>query len=91
MLVIVTYDMAEDKRREKIASKLKNFGQRVQKSVFECFVDDEQISELKNIIDNNMDFGEDNIRYYYLCKKDEKNIEYLGKNVVYRDEDYFMI
>jgi len=32
----VAYDITDDKEREKIARLLKNYGFRVQKSVFEC-------------------------------------------------------
>ncbi len=91
MFLVITYDVTDDERRTDIASELKNFGRRVQKSVFECFLDKNQLNELKVRIERHMDFGEDSIRYYYLCKKDQKNIEFIGKNIVYRDEDYFMI
>lgn len=91
MFLIITYDVTDDKRREKIATQLKNYGQRVQKSVFECYLEKEQLIELKEKLEKIMDFAEDNIRYYYLCKKDEKNIKFLGENIIYKNEDYFMV
>lgn len=36
MLYLISYDIAVDKRRTKIAKLLEGFGQRVQYSVFEC-------------------------------------------------------
>ncbi|MBI4652159.1 CRISPR-associated endonuclease Cas2 [Candidatus Desantisbacteria bacterium] len=91
MFLIVAYDVTDDKRRAKIAVQLHNFGQRVQKSVFECYLNKEQLDELKIRLEKIMDFAEDSIRYYYLCKKDEKNIEFIGENIIYKNEDYFMI
>jgi CRISPR-associated protein Cas2 len=91
LLLIVAYDVADTKRRTKMASELENFGQRVQQSVFECYLEHDRISDLIASVEQHMDFSEDRIRYYFLCGKDENNREYLGKNIVYRDEDYFMI
>lgn len=91
MFLVITYDVTDDRRRAEIASELKNFGKRVQKSVFECYLDRDQLNELKVRIERYMDFGEDSIRYYYLCKKDGKNIEFIGQNIAYRNEDYFMV
>lgn len=91
MLIIVAYDITDDRRRESTASELKNFGKRVQKSVFECYLDRDKIEDLKGRIERHIHPGEDSIRYYYLCKKDEKNVDFIGQNVIYRDEDYFMI
>ena len=47
MLVVVTYDVNTEtpesrKRLRHVAKQCKNFGQRVQKSVFECLVDPAQ-------------------------------------------------
>lgn len=36
MLVVVSYDVREDRRRTRLAHTLKDFGERVQLSVFEC-------------------------------------------------------
>ncbi|MFE4108590.1 CRISPR-associated endonuclease Cas2, partial [Almyronema epifaneia] len=38
MLVLVVYDIPDDKRRTKLATFLEGYGRRVQYSVFECFM-----------------------------------------------------
>jgi CRISPR-associated protein Cas2 len=38
MLVLVVYDIADDRRRLKLANFLEGHGRRVQESVFECFI-----------------------------------------------------
>lgn len=64
MNVLVTYDVntetkAGRRRLSKVAQTCKNFGQRVQYSVFECRVDEAQYEDLcaklKKIINSNSD------------------------------------
>jgi CRISPR-associated protein Cas2 len=52
MMVVVSYDVAEDengkRRLRQVAKTCKNYGQRVQYSVFECLVDPAQWAALKS-------------------------------------------
>lgn len=43
MLVLVIYDIPDDKRRNKLATFLEGYGRRVQKSAFECFLSLEEM------------------------------------------------
>jgi CRISPR-associated protein Cas2 len=45
-LVVVCYDVADEKRRRLIADTLENFGVQVQDSAFECFIDTDSLSRL---------------------------------------------
>ena len=47
MLVLVVYDIPDDKRRTKLATFLEGYGRRVQYSVFECFMD---LQEMKDVV-----------------------------------------
>ena len=40
MLILVSYDVPDDRRRTRLAHALKDFGERVQYSVFECRLDE---------------------------------------------------
>src|SRR6185436_13646804 len=40
MLILVSYDIPDDRRRTKLANALKDFGERVQYSVFEFLLDE---------------------------------------------------
>ena len=91
MLLVISYDITDDKRRNNIASELKNFGQRVQKSVFECYVNNDDAVVLKGRLERIIDLSEDSIRYYYICGKDRWRIDFLGKDTGARDQDYFMV
>jgi CRISPR-associated protein Cas2 len=83
MDILVCYDVATDtpqgqKRLRRVAQECKNFGQRVQKSVFECRVDDmgreRLISRLVKIIDKESD----SLRIYRLLAPRERCVEVHG-------------
>ncbi|MFH1824158.1 MAG: CRISPR-associated endonuclease Cas2 [Candidatus Firestonebacteria bacterium] len=83
MLVVITYDVntmdAEGRRRlRRVAKTCKNFGQRVQLSVFECDVDPEQWARLKNGLCNIIDPEKDSIRFYYLGSNWKRRVEHVG-------------
>jgi len=46
MLTLVAYDIADPKRLQKVAKVCEDFGVRVQYSVFECHLDQEELNEL---------------------------------------------
>ncbi|HIK11915.1 MAG TPA: CRISPR-associated endonuclease Cas2 [Oscillatoriaceae cyanobacterium M33_DOE_052] len=67
MNVVISYDVSEDKRRNKIHKVLKSYGQRVQYSVFECQLTDTQYAKLRSRLSKLIKPEEDNIRFYSLC------------------------
>mgnify|MGYP003293726807 CR=1 FL=1 len=83
MYILVTYDVnTEDKdgrkRLAKVARLCKDYGQRVQNSVFECVVTEVQMIQLKNNLLNIMDTTIDSIRIYFLNKNENRRIITLG-------------
>lgn len=67
MLIIVSYDIVDDKRRIKLAKKLCDFGKRVQYSVFECDLSREQIKDLTQKALKQINLEEDSLRIYRIC------------------------
>jgi CRISPR-associated protein Cas2 len=83
MLLLVTYDVAtttpEGRRRlRRVAIACKNYGQRVQKSVFECLVAPEQEVKLREALLNIIDTEHDSLRIYPLDAHVRKGIEHHG-------------
>jgi len=76
--LVVAYDIADDKRRNKICDILSAYGQRVNYSVFECFLGARDILRLKNKIEGYLKKGEDIVLYYYLCKDCLEKVERVG-------------
>jgi len=83
MMVLITYDVdtttiAGEKRLRKISKLCRDYGQRVQKPVFECLVDPNQMALLKNKLLTVMDKDRDSLRFYYLGSNWKPKIEHLG-------------
>ena len=83
MLVLVTYDVntqdANGRRRLRLVAKaLKDLGQRVQFSVFECPVDPAQWARLRQRLVDIIDPEKDSLRFYYLGKNWKRRVEHVG-------------
>ncbi len=83
MLILVTYDVSTEtregrRRLRRVAKVCQNYGQRVQKSVFECQVDAATYELLEESLLAEIDEEEDNLRLYRLTEPLEKNIKEFG-------------
>jgi len=68
MKILLTYDISNSAKREKVASLLGEFGERVNYSVFELEIKESSLKKLLHEIDKLSD-KKDSIRVYYFCKK----------------------
>lgn len=91
MYIVVSYDIVDDKKRLRVAKLLKNYGERVQKSVFECRVDEKRYLEIKGKLEKIIDMENDSVRYYLLCQRCIGNIEISGWGTVLEDDDVIII
>lgn len=85
MLVLITYDVSTRtaqgvRRLAKVAKICTNYGQRVQNSVFECVLDNTQLSIIKKQILDVIDLQQDSVRYYVLGEKYKERVEHIGKS-----------
>ena len=67
MLVLVTYDIPDNRRRTKLATFLEGYGRRVQKSVFECFIGLGEMKKLKVQVEKRIQLPEDDVRLYWIA------------------------
>ncbi len=91
MFVVVSYDIVDDRRRNRLAKVLQDYGHRVQKSVFECELDESLYWKMKTRLENLVDREEDSIRYYFLCGRCVHNIEVSGLGVLREDEELIIV
>jgi CRISPR-associated protein Cas2 len=84
MLILVSYDVSTEtssgrRRLRRVAKTCLNYGQRVQKSVFECKVDAATYELLQAALLNEISLVEDNLRIYRLTEPLSKNVQEFGK------------
>ena len=84
MELLVVYDVSTDTREgrsrlRKVAKICEAYGQRVQKSVFECIINPEQEVLLRHDLENAMDREEDSIRIYRLREPHQKYTYQAGR------------
>lgn len=84
MLIIVTYDVSTEtaagrKRLRRVAKVCESIGQRVQKSVFECSVDQMQMEELERRLLDEINEQEDSLRLYRLTEPVSLRVKEYGR------------
>ncbi|MGB4548553.1 MAG: CRISPR-associated endonuclease Cas2 [Syntrophales bacterium] len=83
MFVLVSYDVALDdetgaRRLRRVAKACKDYGQRVQYSVFECIVDPAQWVVLKQRLIKEINEEKDSLRFYFLGANWKRRVEHVG-------------
>lgn len=83
MFVLVSYDVSLDdesgaRRLRRVSKACKDFGQRVQYSVFECIVDPAQWAVLKKRLIKEINEEKDSLRFYYLGSNWKRRVEHVG-------------
>lgn len=96
MYILITYDVdtvsiTGQKRLRRIAKACKDYGQRVQNSVFECELSEAQFILLKSRIEEIIDTELDSIRVYFLKKGDQHRVLTLGKQKAFNMNDTLII
>jgi CRISPR-associated protein Cas2 len=82
MMVLVSYDVSINengqKRLRRVARACKDYGQRVQFSVFECNVDPAQWTVLRQRLIDEIVPETDSLRFYFLGSNWKNRIEHIG-------------
>jgi CRISPR-associated protein Cas2 len=90
-MVLVTYDVSTvtpkgQARLRKVAKTCKNYGQRVQCSVFECLVEPAQWARLRDTLEDIIEPELDSLRYYFLGANWKARVEHVGAKPTYDPE-----
>lgn len=91
MLYAICYDVSDDARRGRVHEALKDFGRRVQYSVFECDVDEQGLRELMERIEFELDWATDSCRFYVLCGECRGKVKILGRGEPFSEAKYVIV
>lgn len=68
LTVVITYDISDNGARAKCAAMLQAVGDRVQRSVYACVMEEEKLAELMQRISALIDLEEDRVDVYRQCR-----------------------
>ncbi len=89
---IIAYDISDNRKRNKIFNLLKDYnGNPLQKSVFECMLKKESLTELSEKIVAVIDRKEDSVIIFPLCKMCNDNKLSLGIKVFHVPRDFLIL
>ena len=90
--MIVAYDIAEPRRLNKVAKVVKDYGLRVQKSIFEVAVNNNLFLEMKSRIEDIIETTADGVKYFPLCEKCAGTVEIIGQGIfIDPDEEFYVL
>lgn len=78
-LIAIAYDVTDDRRRNRVAQALKDLGERVLKSGFELWLEEDELRGLLRRIERAIDAEEDAVRVYVLCARCRERVVVLGQ------------
>ena len=89
---VVTYDIADDSRREDVATLLSGYGPRVQLSVFECDLRTRrEAAALRSRLRELIDPVEDQVRLYPLDASAARQVAVIGARVIEERQDFWIV
>ena len=96
MFVLVSYDVKTSepggsRRLRRVAKACKDYGQRVQFSVFECLVDPPQWTRFRQRLRNEIDSEKDSLRFYFLGANWKNKVEHIGAKKSFDQEGPLII
>lgn len=91
MLVLIVYDIPDNKRRTLLSNFLEGYGRRVQYSVFECFLNLAQMKTLFEKVKKKVNSQEDNVRFYWISQNAILKTLTIGSDFPQEPPQYYVI
>ena len=89
--MIVAYDIADPRRLNRIARIMKDYGRRVQKSIFEVEANDTVFREMKRRAERVMEPEEDGVKYFSLCERCADTLVAIGVSGALPDVGEYLV
>ena len=65
--VVIAYDIANDKTRNRVSKLIERYGIRINLSVFECMLTDRQLEKVRVFVNENINLKTDTVVFYVIC------------------------
>lgn len=96
MMVVVAYDVSTEsevgrRRLRRVAKVCQNYGQRVQNSVFECYIDSAGWTKVRASLIGEISVEEGSLRFYFLGDNWKGRVEHIGAKASYDPEGTLII
>ncbi len=89
--ILIAYDTPDDKRRRKLVRISKDYACRIQKSVFQGWVSEQQLKELESLFFQHIVPDEDSILLMPACQRCCEQIRIVGCGEIRKAEPFFLI
>lgn len=90
-MIVVSYDVADNRRRSRVAKLLEGYGARKLESVFECDLTPAQWAKLRAKLFKLLQEKEDRARAYFLCETCLARTEIVGGGEVERSPSTYIV
>lgn len=91
MNMVVAYDIANPRRLQRIAKVMKDYGLRVQKSIFEVEVTPYQFAEMRRRAEAEMVAEEDGVKFFPLCGRCCDTVLTYGRYVKTEESGRYLV
>ena len=91
MEYVICYDLTDDRRRERVAKALLDYGKRIQHSVFLAHLDEELLERMMRRLRGLIDESEDRVHVFSLCGACEGKVVAMGTAELPKDPEFFII
>ena len=85
MIYIIAYDIADNKRRLRVAKTLESWGYRIQESVFQLRLDNATLARVRSSLAALISEGDDVIHIYPICSSCADRADILGAAIALDD------
>ncbi len=89
-LWLISYDISDNSTRQSVFNILKNYGSRVQYSVFECYLTERQFNDVRNQLLAEIEEA-DSLRWYPLCDWCQDQVFFQGVGLPPDDAGFFLL
>ena len=90
-MVLIVYDIPDDRRRTKLSNFLEGYGRRVQWSVFESFISLDEMRQLYQKVTKLVLPAEDNVRFYWISDEGMASTLTIGSDLPAAPPNFYII